>query len=176
MEDHVIPASGPPQTGGPFEALYREYAPFVHRLALRMGLGAQDAEDAVHDIFLAVHDDYSSFRREASPKTWIYRVAVNHCLNRLRGLRRSKSFPWSLLGRRPDPPAPAPSEERGVLELLALLSPKLRAAVVLKDVEELSYEELARALEISPGTAMSRVARGREELRKLLSKSTEEKE
>jgi len=175
MEDHVVPAGAPAATDAAYEALYREYAPFVFRLALGMGLGTQDAEDAVHDVFLAVHDDLASFRREASPKTWIYRIAVNHCLNRLRSLRRSRVLPWSLFSRRSDPPASAPPEDYGVLKLLAILSPKLKAAVALKDVEGLSYEEVARALEISPGTAMSRVARGREKLRELLSRSTEEK-
>jgi len=152
-------------------SLYREFSPFVLRLARGMGLPPEEAEDAVHDVFIRVFEDLPSFRGASGIKTWIYRITVNHCLNRR---RRRRPLPWSLLGREAHPAAPEAHENPGVLRLLDELSPKLRTAVVLKDIEGLSYEEMAQALEISPGTAMSRVARGREELRVLFAKSTEE--
>lgn len=159
---------------GSLEKLYREFSPVVFRLALRILSSRPEAEDATHDVFLQVYEDWPSFRGKSAPKTWIYQIAVNHCLNRLRRRRALKFVPWSLFRRAPEPTETSPENPPVLLALLDRLSPKLRSAVVLKDVEGLSYEEVAQALEIAPGTAMSRVARGREELRVLFSKSTEE--
>ena len=170
------PASPPAETEGPrLSDLYRDYAPFLGRLAARMGLDAADVEDAVHDIFIEIHQDLPTFRGRSSLKTWIYRVGVHHCLNRLRRRRRTALLPWTLLRGKSVAPVRREAAQGDVAALLEKLSPKLRAAVVLKDIEGLSYDEIAESLRIAPGTAMSRVARGREDLRRLFSGLREER-
>ena len=175
MQDPPAVSARPETSRDRLSVLYLEYSPFIGRLVAKMGMSPADVEDAVHDIFIEIFEDLPSFRGQSNLKTWIYRIAVNHCLNRLRRKRRIAFFPWSLFRGKNEQPRQEEPPDRGVWGLLEELSPKLRGAVVLKDIEGLSYDEIAESLEIAPGTAMSRVARGREELRILFSKSTEEK-
>jgi len=139
---------------------------------------AADAEDAAQDTFLKAYKGLRSFRPEASVFTWLYRIAVNTCID-----RRRKPFLQSLFSAGEDgealidPRSDAPSPEKllearqisGAIErALERLSPKLRAAIVLKEIEGLAYEQIAQVLEISVGTVKSRISRAREELRRLL--------
>ena len=143
-----------------------------------------DACDVVQEVFLKVFRSIGSFRAQSSLKTWVYRIAMNEAHNHRRwfGRRRGrevgldddqgegKTFEQIL----PDP-ARSPFEVTRdnetmhlVEEALAGLRPAFREAVLLRDIEGLSYEEFAEILEISLGTVKSRILRGREALRERL--------
>jgi RNA polymerase sigma-70 factor (ECF subfamily) len=134
-------------------------------------------------VFLKVFRNIGSFRGNSSLKTWIYRIAVNEAYNHRRWFSRHQRQEVSLGQDEGLPsfadtvadPARTPFDQAADHETRALvekalekLNPKFRAAVVLRDIEELSYEEIAAVLEISLGTVKSRIVRGREALRKNL--------
>jgi RNA polymerase sigma-70 factor (ECF subfamily) len=137
----------------------------------------------VQEVFLKVFRNIGSFRGNSSLKTWIYRIAVNEAYNHRRWFSRHHRQEVAL-GREESvasyadsvaDPAPTPfdlaadHETRALVEkALEKLNPKFRTAVVLRDIEDLSYEEIAAVLEISLGTVKSRILRGREALRKVL--------
>lgn len=160
-----------------FEELYRRYAAAVINLAWRLSGSRVEAEDLGQEIFLRVFRHLARFRGEAALRTWIFRVAINHCRSRL-GRRRAPTEPLGEGdegGRQAIDPGPSPErqalasdEERQLERALAGLPPVFREAVVLRDVEGLAYEEIATALEVPVGTVRSRIARGREQLRRAI--------
>jgi RNA polymerase sigma-70 factor, ECF subfamily len=160
-----------------FEALVRKYQDRVYNLCRYMLKDREDAQDAAQDVFLKAYGGLKHFRPESSLYTWIYRIAVTTCLDYRRKSRREafRSEPLT---------EDLPSNERYPEQLyesgeipdsiqLALqkLPEKLRAAIVLREIEELSYEEIAEVLHTSAGTVKSRISRAREELRHLLKKN-----
>ena len=166
-----------------FEILIQRYQQPVYNLVCRLLNDPSDAADIVQEVFLKVFRNIGSFRGNSSLKTWIYRIAVNEAYNHRRWFSRHQRQEVAL-GREeglsgyadsvPDP-APTPFDQAADHETHALvekamekLNPKFRAAVVLRDIEDLSYEEIAAVLEISLGTVKSRILRGREALRKIL--------
>jgi RNA polymerase sigma-70 factor (ECF subfamily) len=181
------------RTGDPeaFAEIYREYAEMVFNLALRLAGDRERAADLSQEIFLRIYRHLEGFRGRSSLKTWIYRVAVNHCRSRLR--RRALVFEQLVPGRGsagdagreerdplldladprrgPEERALAGDAERILQEALAGLPAVYREAVVLRDVEDLSYEEIAEVLGVRVGTVRSRIARGRRRLADLLRES-----
>ncbi|MDR3207466.1 MAG: sigma-70 family RNA polymerase sigma factor [Oscillospiraceae bacterium] len=165
-----------------FEALARAYEKKVYSLALRMSHDREDAFDLSQDIFLKLYRTLPQFRGESAFSTWLYRLAYNVCLDFTRKRARRRELP---LSPRPDgadsPPAEwpdlryAPENEYEKKELRAAvaqamddLSPEHRAVLTLRDIEGLSYEEIAEALTLPTGTVKSRLARAREGLRGIL--------
>jgi RNA polymerase sigma-70 factor (ECF subfamily) len=174
---------------GAFDQLVEEYHALVYTLALRILNDAEDARDATQETFLKIYRHFANFRGESSLKTWICRIAINQARSAERWYRRRhRSNTTSLeapLGLKDDDerspidylpqPGPTPedetlSRERGrQIELgLRQLKKDFRIAVVLRDIEGLSYEEIAWATEVSVGTVKSRIARGREMLREIV--------
>ncbi len=161
-----------------FDEIYREYEEMVFNLALRMSGNVADAEDITQEAFVRVHRYLGGFRGRSSLKTWIYRVAVNSAKNRLRGKARmlaaARFDSETELRRLPDR-SPLP-ERRAigsdlvgrVREALVRLPLPYRQAVLLRDFQDMSYEEIAEVLGVRMGTVRSRIARGRERLRELL--------
>jgi RNA polymerase sigma-70 factor (ECF subfamily) len=166
-----------------FEILIQRYEQPVYNLVCRLLNDPSDAADIVQEVFLKVFRNIGSFRGNSSLKTWIYRIAVNEAYNHRRWFSRHQRQEVAL-GREDGlpsyadsvaDPAPTPFDQAAGHETRALvekalekLNPKFRAAVVLRDIEDLSYEEIAAVLEISLGTVKSRILRGREALRKAL--------
>lgn len=170
-------------TEAAYEALLERFQTPVYHLVQRLIDDPNEAGDVVQDVFVKVFRNVGSFRGQSSLKTWIYRIAVNEAHNRRRWFGRHKRGEVCL---------EAEGEGRGYLDCvsdskrspydLALneewrsaiekalddLNPVFRAAVVLRDLEELSYEEIADVLDVSLGTVKSRILRGREALRKAL--------
>jgi RNA polymerase sigma-70 factor (ECF subfamily) len=168
-----------------FEELVEEFQPLVYALAVRILNNAEDAQDAAQETFLKVYRHFAHFRGEASLKTWICRIAINQARSTERWWRRrQRSETSSLDAAEPDgqnpyaylsspgasPEAEALARERGrqIERALAGLKKDYRIAVILRDIEGLSYEEIAYATNISLGTVKSRIARGREMLREVL--------
>lgn len=162
-----------------FDEIVLGYQDRIYGLCRRLLGNTHDAEEAAQDVFLKAFRSLHKFRPEASLYTWLYRIAVNTCIDYKR-----KPFFESLFRRteegdeiRIDPPSGDPSPERlyeskqlgaALWKGLAKISPKLRIALVLKEIEGLSYEEIADVLEISLGTVKSRISRAREELLQIL--------
>ena len=172
-----------------FNRLVTERTPDVYGLLCRLTDDPEEARDLTQETFLQAFRSVAHFRGEADLRTWLYRIAVNQARNRWRWWKRrrrdvtvSLDAPASsngderpLAGRLEDAHAPDPEanalaneRERALLDALAKLARPYREAVVLRDVEGLSYEEVAAALGINVGTVKSRLSRGRLELRRRL--------
>jgi RNA polymerase sigma-70 factor (ECF subfamily) len=156
-----------------FLDLYRSHAARTFTLALRMAGNEEEAADWTQEIFLRVHRHLGRFRGDSTLKTWLYRVALNHCRTRL-SQRPPPSTPIEEAseladqGRNPEEVAVADESRGRVEQALAGLDPVFREAVVLRDLEELSYDEIAALLGVPIGTVRSRIARGRSQLRAIL--------
>lgn len=165
-----------------FEELYDRFGTMVYNLALRMTGKPEDAADLSQDIFLKIYRHLGSFRGRSSLRTWVYRVAMNCCHSRFRRQRswRSRLLPDAVEilervpdGRRsPEENAVARGTAELVTEALMRLPGVYRQAVVLRDIEGLSYEEIGEVLGIRLGTVRSRIARGRDRLRALFEESS----
>jgi RNA polymerase sigma-70 factor (ECF subfamily) len=159
-----------------FEELYRTHAARLYSLALRMTGSEQDAEDLLQDIFLQAHRKLGGFRGESTLGTWLYRLAVNQCLDFLRG-RQSKMTRslWSYDEEGAAEPAAVtpvvpPAISRVDLErAIARLPDGCRAVFVLHDIEGFAHHEVASMLGVSEGTSKSQVHKARLRLRAMLS-------
>ncbi len=167
-----------------YESLIDDYQQAVYNLVLRLVSDPSDANDVVQEVFLKVFRKIAAFRGDSSLKTWIYRIAVNEAYNYQRwfsrhrkqeiGLETDDSSGFTYFQKLSDPArspfdCAAEQEQHALIErALDGLSPSFRAAVVLRDIEELSYEEIADVLQVALGTVKSRILRGREALRKEL--------
>jgi RNA polymerase sigma-70 factor (ECF subfamily) len=155
-----------------FRSLYERYRDRVYNVIFYSMGDEMRAEDVLQIVFVKVYRGLPSFRFEASLSTWIYRIAVNECLNQQRR-RGAQHIPFeALLGSDEEFDAGATadqqhadSERREIIHRAVMeLSPKLRAVVALKYVDGLSYEEMASVLECSQGTVASRLNRALTEL------------
>lgn len=155
------------------EVLYGVYAERVFRTCLRI-LGDQaEAEDQAQEVFVRVFEQIRRFDGRSRFATWLYRLAVNHTLNRLRQHKRRLSRLRDLVHPVEVPQGDLP--DRGVLQaesadrvqaLLGQLSTDHRTILVLREIEELAYAEIAEILGIAKGTVMSRLHRARQELKR----------
>lgn len=165
-----------------YDQLYAEYHRLVFNLAFRFFGEREEASDVAQEVYLSIFRHVARFSGASSLKTWIYRITVNTCLNRSRWWnRRMKQFTVPLKGLSGEPkhpilepkdPRSSPEEsafrsELGtqIQKVLNQLPKDQRAAVILRDLEGLSYDEIAETLGISLGTVKSRIARGREQMR-----------
>lgn len=168
---------------GAFEDLLHHFERPVYSLCFRLLGDAEEARDAAQETFLKVYRGLSGFRGEAGLKTWIYRIAINQAMNQQRWWRRRHRYETVSLdltrgdseslgnllpanSASPEQQAIATERERSILRALAEIKPEYRITLVLREIEELSYEEIAKTMGISIGTVKSRIARGREELRR----------
>jgi RNA polymerase sigma-70 factor (ECF subfamily) len=176
-----------------FDQMVEEYQPLVYALALRILNDTEDARDATQETFLKIYRHFANFRGEASLKTWICRIAINQARSADRWLRRRRRNDMTSLdaplglqngmngeghlapieylqSRCATPEDEALSRERrsAIERGLLQLKKDFRIAVILRDIEGLSYEEIAWVTEVSVGTVKSRIARGREMLRETI--------
>jgi RNA polymerase sigma-70 factor (ECF subfamily) len=169
-----------------FEELVLKYQDRIYNLCRQMLGNSSDAEDAAQDTFLKAYQKLKDFNPESSLYTWLYRIAVNTCLDYKKrpffaSLFRSSDEGEEFMVEQPsDGPSPErlyESKQMGAALQISFkhLSPKLRTVIILKEIEGLSYEEIAEVLEISIGTVKSRISRARDELKKSLKKFTEQK-
>ncbi len=170
-----------------FAEIVRRYQDRVYTLAFRWMRDREVAEEVAQDVFLALFRSLERFRGDSQLSTWVYRVVVNHCKNRkLYRHRRKMDQHEALEGNRPDDDAPTrqlPSEDPGtdarahrneaqslVWEALQHLEEEPRTIIVLRDVEDLSYEEISEILGLPRGTVKSRLHRARSQLAAVLSR------
>lgn len=163
-----------------FDELVTRFEKRVYNLALRMTGNAEDANDLAQEAFVRVYTALPGFKGESSFSTWLYRIVTNVCLDELR--RRGRQSVVSLdqpvsgeegpLARQTADPADGPLDRLERAEVRAAvqhginqLQPDHRAVLVLRDLQGLSYEEIASALGCSLGTVKSRLNRSRLALR-----------
>lgn len=170
-----------------FEQLVADRSGEIYGLLYRLTENREEARDLTQETFLRAFQNIEHFRGEADLRTWIYRIAINQARNRWRWWRRrrrdvtvsldfaqgqnNKPLVATLRADRSETPeqkALSHERERVLRTALTSLRRVYREAVILRDIEGLSYEEVADALQISVGTVKSRLARGRRELRKKL--------
>ncbi|MFQ5930660.1 MAG: sigma-70 family RNA polymerase sigma factor [Acidobacteriota bacterium] len=168
-----------------FAEVFNLYRDLVFTLSLNMLADKSEAMDVTQEVFLTLYRKIHQFRAECSLKTWLYRVTLNQAANRNRWWKRRFRHPnislnLSLNGdghKKADPVSDQPGPDRQVLSLeirkalqrsLDQLPFEQRAAVTLRDLCGLSYEEIASLSGVQIGTVKSRIARGREKLKELL--------
>ena len=166
-----------------FEQLVRRYEKRVFALTGRMCRNPSDAEEAAQETFLAARQGLPFFRGEASFATWLYRLASNACVDLLRREGRHQAGAGISLDDEEsgfDPPDPAPSPqalaERAELRqqieaALAELPPEYRQVLILRELHQRTYDEIAEICSLDLGTVKSRISRGRKRLRKILLES-----
>lgn len=172
--------------GAAFEALVLRHQQQAFAVALRMLGDYTEAKEVAQDAFVSAYRAIGNFRQQAKFSTWLLTIVTNLCRNRRRWWARRKRFVVASLD---DPlqsdegsmaeqvadPSPGPSAQalnaelrQHLIEALGLLDASSRAVVVLRDVEGLSYEEIAHILRCQVGTVKSRLNRARLRLRALL--------
>ena len=163
-----------------FEELVRTYEKRVYHLALRMCGNVDDAYEVAQEAFLSAWKRKRFFRGDSSFSTWLYRLTSNAAIDFLRRQRRQGGSDGVSLDDEDTflevaDPAPSPHQQAERLELrdalargLGALSPEHRQVLLLRELQGLTYEEIAAALELDLGTVKSRIARAREKLRKYL--------
>jgi RNA polymerase sigma-70 factor (ECF subfamily) len=171
-----------------FRALVRRYQGEVYNLAGRILRNREDAEDAAQEVFVRVYGALHQYDPSHPFRNWLLRITHNLCIDHLRRKRISTvsmdepirqkdgEVGWEL----PDPDAPDPleaviyAEERGwIEEAIASLGPTLRAAITLRHLHGLRYEEIAEILDVPLGTVKVRIFRARAALAKLLARRME---
>jgi RNA polymerase sigma-70 factor (ECF subfamily) len=177
-----------------FNELVVTYQRRVFALVFRMLGRREEAEDLAQEVFVQVFKAIDQFRGESKLSTWIYRIAVNLCKNRTKYLSRrhvgreddvdamaERSTFASARGvsvggiSRPDELVEGMQLEVVVKRAISQIEPDFRAVLVLRDVEDLSYEEIAAITGLPDGTVKSRIHRGRAQLRALVEKAMGEK-
>jgi len=153
------------------EPIYRQYRELVFRICYRMAADSARAQDWTQEIFIRVFEKIRSYKGNARFSTWLYRVATNYCLDQLKATR--KTVPLEsirLQAADTDPEKSVSMQERRLAVWTALqhLSPKLRAVLVLKELEGLSYLRISQILDIREGTVGSRLNQARKQLAKRL--------
>lgn len=169
-----------------FRELVSAHRDRVYNITFRMLGNRAEAEDVAQEVFITVFKTIDTFREESKFSTWLYRVAVNHCKNRIKYLSRRKDRDKDPLDEinanssSSDPPisAPVPSApdralegaqmEKLIQEAIQGLEEEQRIVVVLRDVEDLSIEEICEITGLPDGTVKSRLHRARLVLRKKL--------
>ncbi len=162
-----------------FGELVQQYQKRVFALAVRMCPTPELAEEAAQEAFLAAWQGLPFFRGDSAFATWLYRLTSNACVDLLRKEQRHQgpSLDDETVTAEAADTAPTPEEAAEHRELrqqieagLKTLSPEHRAVLVLRELHQLSYDEIAESLELDLGTVKSRISRGRRQLREFLIK------
>jgi RNA polymerase sigma-70 factor, ECF subfamily len=148
-----------------FESLYQTNQKRVYSVALNFFGGNREmAEDVTQQVFLKIFNKIGDFRAEAEFTTWLYRITVNACLDEQRKTSRFFSienfFGEFRIKKTPDEKFERREVSGEVQQAIATLKPKFRLPILLKYVENLSYQEIAKVLDCSIGTVASRLNRG----------------
>ncbi len=161
-----------------YEALVKEYEKNVYNLALRMTGNSEDAYDMSQEAFIKAYNSLSSFRGESKFSVWLYRIVSNVCLDFLRSRNRKPTLSLSVedddgdeveMDIADESQSPEQLLDRAltrdaVRRGLAALPPEHREILLLREIQGLSYEEIAETLGLEEGTVKSRIFRARKKL------------
>jgi RNA polymerase sigma-70 factor (ECF subfamily) len=156
-------------TAPEIDALFRAQAPRLHRLAMRFFAQPEAAEDAMQETFVRALERMEQFRSDADVATWLYRIAVNVCLDGLRRDSRRRTRPIEEASEIAGcPMLIRAAEQRWMLEAvdrgIRKLKPDHRLLIILRDLEGMSYDDIRAVTGLPIGTISSRLNRAREEL------------
>jgi len=161
----------PREASSSFDDIVQERETRVLRAAYRILGNWADAEDVAQEVFLRLHRHGVSFPNDAALGAWLYRVTVNLCLDRNRSVRPSCEMPeLPSMDRSAETSAIREQEKRRLMAALAMLPPRERVAVVLREIEGLSTGEVATAMGSAEATVRSQVAKGIARLRGILNR------
>jgi len=172
-----------------FELLVRQYQDRVFAIALRWTGVADEARELVQDVFIKVFTNINNFRGDALFSTWLHQITVNHCKNRLKYLHRrsyyasdpidepyrteegelKRQYPSDM--RTPEELLAGSQIQKKMQEAIAQLPDSFKEVIILRDIEDVSYEEIAEITGLELGTVKSRIHRARVELKKILEQS-----
>ena len=159
-----------------FEALYRQHAARLYTLACRMAGSAEDGEDLLQEIFLQVYRKLGSFKGDSAVGTWLYRLALNHCLDYVRSRQAKMSKLTETLDAdtsfEPTARRETPIARLDLERAIEHLPEGCREAFVLHDVEGFDHKEVGKLLGIAEGTSKSQVFKARMKLRSFLRGNT----
>jgi RNA polymerase sigma-70 factor, ECF subfamily len=169
-----------------WESIVSQFWRRVFNIAYKF-VGRHDlAEDLTQDVFLKLYRSLDTFDRRANFQTWLISVSRNLCIDHYRSVRKERETmnrdidPSDLMPVSVDSPADAKLVQRDRVRLLRAaldrLPPALRTAVLLRDIQELSYHEIATQLALPEGTVKSRINRGRAELARQIQKLREQQD
>jgi RNA polymerase sigma-70 factor (ECF subfamily) len=182
-EDETLVGAAQGGDRAALDALLRRHHDRIHALCRRLAGNEADALDATQEALLAIVKGLDRFDGRARFSTWSYRVATNACLDELRRRKRRPVPVDDIAADGGDlPPDSSPRVDAAVTDRMIIdhalqaIAPEFRACVVLRDLCDLNYAEIAEVLDIPPGTVRSRIARGRAALAQLLSDSDESEE
>ena len=166
-----------------FNHLMAQHERRMYAVALRMCGNREDAQDCLQEAMLHVYRAIGGFKGQSSFSTWVYRITMNTCLDELRRKKNRQNTSLDNLldmGWSPADESNAPEKQamrselrRNLNRAIQELPEEMRSAVVLRDIQGFSYDEIARMLEINVGTIKSRISRGREKLREKLKENAE---
>ena len=166
-----------------FEDLMQSHESRIYAIALRMMGNREDAQDCAQEAMVRIYRAMGSFKGQSALATWIYRITMNTCLDELRRRKARKVTSLDSLvdnGWSPTDTGDTPEEhglrvekQNALNQAIQSLPDDMRAAIILRDVKGYSYDEIASILDANVGTIKSRISRGREKLREILSKQSE---
>jgi RNA polymerase sigma-70 factor (ECF subfamily) len=169
-----------------FRVLFERYHRRAYSLALGVVRNPDDALDVVQDAFIKAHRHLGKFKGTSSFYTWFYRIVMNLSIDHLRKHKRSRKVDWNegvgqdlgdvgdeallprILGQNPGKAAVRAEIREKISEALDQLSDNHRAVLIMREIDGLSYEEMARAMGCSKGTIMSRLFHARKNMQKML--------
>lgn len=166
-----------------FEELMQSHESRIYAIALCMMGNREDAQDCAQEAMVRIYRAMGSFKGQSALATWIYRITMNTCLDELRRRKARKVTSLDSLvdnGWSPTDTGDTPEEhglrvekQNALNQAIQSLPDDMRAAIILRDVKGYSYDEIASILDANVGTIKSRISRGREKLREILSKQSE---
>ncbi|MCG0240062.1 MAG: sigma-70 family RNA polymerase sigma factor [Firmicutes bacterium] len=171
-----------------FEALIIQYERKVYNLAYRLTGNPEDASDLAQEAFVRVYQSLGDFRGDSSFATWLYRIVANACRDELRRRQRQRTVSLEVTvenedgemvrqyadeGEGPDQTLERVELQRLVRETLATLDEDHRQILILRDFQDLSYQDIADLLNLSLGTVKSRINRARHALKVKLARELE---
>ncbi len=166
-----------------FNDLLSAHEQKMYAVCFRMCSNEYDAQDCLQEAMLRAYKALPKFKGESAFSTWLYRIAMNTCLDALRRRKAQANTSLdSLLSEGWSPQSDSESPDEHVIRLersrilqaaIAELPEEMRSAIVLRDIQEMPYDEIAAILNVNIGTVKSRISRGREKLRKIIMTNAE---
>lgn len=159
-----------------WEILVKEYEGMVYHIAYRMMQYEQEAKDISQEIFIKVYRNLPKFDEKSAFSTWLYRIAVNTCIDALRKnkIKQTVSLEQhteqnqtiAYTTETPENVYLNKEKQNTIMEALQNLSPEHKAIILMRDIQNMTYGEIAECLSVSLGTVKSRIARAREQFKK----------
>lgn len=172
-----------------FEELLLRHEKIVYNLAFRMMNHSEDAKDISQEVFLKAYRSLANFDERSAFSTWLYRITHNTCIDEMRKRKGKQNYSLEAEleneegsmqrqiadeGDTPEESMLRSEQKSEILQALDTLSEEHKAAIILRDVKGLSYDEIAEILEVSLGTVKSRISRARNQLKNEILKIREQ--